>query len=141
MASRLKVAGQTTLAGSLPEAGLQLAIEICANAIVWRTDRFKFPDGKTLDWTCNKVQISSAWYNIAAPRIMNWAEVPKSERVRLFMQCIHFAPPAMTILDPFMDTGDVLIAAIRLKKKFVGIEINQQRCDKAVKRIQERKKV
>ncbi len=138
--SGLKVAGQSTLVGSLPEAGLQLAIEICANTIVWRTDRFKLPDGKTLDWTCNKEMISSAWHNIAAPRIMNWVEVPKSERVRLFMQCIHFAPPATTILDPFLDTGDVLIAAIRLKKKFVGIEIDKQRCDHAVSRIQGFKK-
>jgi len=51
---------------------------------------------------------------------------------------VHILPPG-TILDPFMDTGDVLIAAIRLHRKFVGIEIDKQRCDHAINRIFELK--
>lgn len=89
--SGLKVAGQSTLFGSLPEAGLQLAIEICANTIVWRTDRYAIPRGKTLDWGCN-AHIATAWHNTSAHRMMYWSPVPKSERLRLFKQCMHITP-------------------------------------------------
>jgi hypothetical protein len=140
MDAGLKVAGQSTLAGSLPEAGLQLAIQSCDNAIVWHPDRFKLPNGKKLDWTCHKQQIATAWHNIVAPKAMMWGPLTETERQRLFIQCIDFTPQANTILDPFMATGDILIAALRRQRKFVGIEIDQQRCEQAVKRIPERKK-
>ena len=140
MDSGLKVAAQSNRIGALPLAGLQMAIEICDNAIVWRPDRYKLSIGKTLEWFCNNYQFSSAWHNIAVPRIMSWAPVPEFDRLRLFKQCIHFTPQANTILDPFMDTGDVLIAAISLRKSIVGIEIDKQRCRQAVHRIQEFKK-
>jgi hypothetical protein len=62
MDSGLKVAAQSNRIGALPEKGLQIAIEICDNAIVWRPDRFKLPIGKTLEWFCNNHQFSSAWH-------------------------------------------------------------------------------
>ncbi|RLT02736.1 MAG: hypothetical protein DWI22_20170 [Planctomycetota bacterium] len=138
MVAGLKIATQSTRIGRLPEAGLQLAIELCDNAIVWQPDRYKLAKGKTLSWVC-KGHIATAWHNIVAPRMMCWGPIPKLERVRLYKQCIHVTPKADTILDPFMDTGDVLIAAIRLHRKFVGIEIDKQRCDHAINRIFELK--
>ena len=140
MDSGLKVAAQSNRIGALPEAGLQLAIEICDNAIVWRPDRYKLPIGRKLEWFCNNHQFSAAWHNIAAPRIMSWAPVRQFDRLRLFKQCIHFTPQANTILDPFMDTGDVLIAAISLRKNFVGIELDRVRCEHALNRLLELRK-
>ena len=45
----------------------------------------------------------------------------------------------MTVLDQFMGTGDSLMASINFHKSFVGIEIDKQRCDHAIERIQKRK--
>ena len=139
MDAGLKISTQSTRIGALPEAGLQMAIDIADNSIVWRTDRYALPRGKTLDWVCNG-HIATAWHNIAAPRMMCWSPIPRSERLRLFIQCIQVTPKANTILDPFMGTGDILIAAMRLRRKFVGIEIDRQRCDYAINRFQEWKK-
>jgi hypothetical protein len=139
MDSGLGLAGQSNRPGALPEAQLLKAISIADNSIVWRTGRYRLPEGRTLEWSCSHGHVSSAWHNISAPRIMSWGLVPESDRLRLFKQCIQFTPQANTILDPFMDTGDVLIAAIILRRRFVGIEIDQQRCDQAISRIPARK--
>ena len=139
MASGLGLAGQSNRTGALPEAQLLKAISIADNAIIWCTGRYKLPIGKTLEWSCSNGHVASAWHNISVPRIMSWGLVPESDRLRLFKQCIQFTPQAHTILDPFMDTGDVMIAAIRLRRKFVGIEIDKQRCDQAIGRILVRK--
>ena len=66
--------------------------------------------------------------------------LPTLDRLRLFKQFIHFTPQANTILDPFMDTGDVLIAAISLRKNFVGIELDRVRCEHALNRLLELRK-
>lgn len=41
------------------------------------------------------------------------------------------------ILDPFMGSGTSAIAALKLKRKFVGYEISEKYVDLANKRIQE----
>ena len=133
MSSRLGLAAQSNHIGALPQAGLLMAIEMTDNAIVWRTDRYALPSGKTLDWSSSHGYVSTAWHNISDPRKMNWGLVPESDRLRLFKQCIDFAPKTVDlILDPFMDTGDVLIAAISRHKKVVGIELDEERCHHAI---------
>lgn len=140
MDSGLRLAPQTNRISLLPEAELLLAISKADNAIVWSPSRYRLPDGKALEWCCRKVHIATAWHNISFPRMMNWGDVPESDRTRLLIQCIHISPAANTILDPFMGTGDALIAARRLRRRFVGIEIDKQRCDQAINRLLEIKK-
>lgn len=41
------------------------------------------------------------------------------------------------VLDPFMGSGTTLVAAKKLGRKVVGIELNKEYCDIAVKRIKE----
>lgn len=132
MAAGRGLAAQLTPVGRFPDAELHFAIEIADNAIVWRPDRYRLPGGRRLSWSCGKYEFSSAWHNISFPRSIAWGPVPEEERIRLFKQCIQFTPQADTILDPFMDTGDVLIAAKKLRRKFVGIEIDQKRCDQVI---------
>ena len=140
MDSGSRLAPQTNRISPLPEAELLIAISKAGNAIVWSPSRYRLPEGKQLAWCCRKLHFALAWHNIAVPRMMNWGDVPESDRPRLLIQCIHITPTANTILDPFMGTGDVLIAASRLRRRFVGIEIDKQRCDQAVNRLLELKK-
>lgn len=140
MDSGLSLAPQTNRISPLPEAELLLAIEKADNAIIWQPERYRLPTGKTLKWFCGNVHIATAWHNIAAHRATSWGPVPASDRTRLLVQCIQVTPIANTILDPFMNAGDVLIAAVRLRRRFVGIEIDERRCAEAVTRLLERKK-
>jgi len=50
---------------------------------------------------------------------------------------IYTNKPNQIILDPFMGSGSVLIAAQLMKMKGVGFEINREYCDMAKKRLEE----
>ena len=47
----------------------------------------------------------------------------------------NYTEPTSLILDPFMGSGTTLVAARRLGRKAIGIEINDKYCQIAIKRI------
>ena len=51
--------------------------------------------------------------------------------------CLGFVPDAQTILDPFMGSGTTGVAAVKLGRKFIGIEIEPRYFDIACKRIED----
>ena len=46
-----------------------------------------------------------------------------------------FTKEGDTVLDPFMGSGTTMIAARKLGRKAVGIELSQKYCDIAIKRL------
>lgn len=80
----------------------------------------------------------------AASRILNLPravarldgkEHPTQKPVRLIKWCIEQFPDARTILDPFMGSGTTGVAAVKLGRKFIGIEIEPKYFDIACRRI------
>ena len=62
---------------------------------------------------------------------------PTEKPISLMSWCISFLPNAATILDPFMGSGTTGVAAIRLGRKFIGVEIEPKYFDIACRRISE----
>jgi site-specific DNA-methyltransferase (adenine-specific) len=91
-----------------------------------------------------------AWTNIGASvRIFShlWAGLcrdsevgefhhPTQKPVALMIWCLGFLPNAKLILDPFMGSGTTGVAALRLGRKFIGIEIEERWFDIACRRIE-----
>jgi site-specific DNA-methyltransferase (adenine-specific) len=50
-----------------------------------------------------------------------------------FIQC--FCPPNGVVLDPFIGSGSTAVAAKRLKRNYVGIDISEEYCNLAKERI------
>ena len=62
---------------------------------------------------------------------------PTQKPVAVMEWCLGFVPDAQTILDPFMGSGTTGVAAIKLGRKFIGIEIEPKYFDIACRRIEE----
>lgn len=65
------------------------------------------------------------------------AQHPTQKPIQLMEWCINIAPPASTILDPYMGSGTTLVAAKNLGRRAIGIEIEQKYVDIAIKRLQQ----
>jgi len=55
--------------------------------------------------------------------------------LELMKFCIHFKPDIDYVIDPFMGAGTTLVAAKELRKKAIGIEMQEQYCDIAIERL------
>lgn len=63
-------------------------------------------------------------------------EHPTQKPVGVMEWCINHLPEtAKTILDPFMGSGTTGVACVKLGRKFIGIELNEQYFDIACERI------
>lgn len=62
-------------------------------------------------------------------------EHPTQKPIALMDWCIKQFPGASVILDPFMGSGTTGVAAVKLGRKFVGIEIEPKYFDIACRRI------
>lgn len=61
---------------------------------------------------------------------------PTQKPVGLMQWCIEKSRAAGLILDPFMGSGTTLVAARNLKRRAIGIEIEEKYCEIAAKRLQ-----
>jgi site-specific DNA-methyltransferase (adenine-specific) len=63
---------------------------------------------------------------------------PAQKPEGLMRDLVHdFSMPDETILDPFMGSGTTLVAAKRLGRKAIGIELEEKYCEIAAKRLQQ----
>jgi DNA modification methylase len=63
---------------------------------------------------------------------------PTQKPVDVMKWCIEQMPPdALTILDPFMGSGTTGVAAVKLGRRFIGVEIEPKYFDIACRRIEE----
>ena len=60
---------------------------------------------------------------------------PTQKPSGLFKQILEMYPKAETIVDPFMGSGSVLLAAKLEGRKAIGIEVEEQYCEAAAKRL------
>jgi site-specific DNA-methyltransferase (adenine-specific) len=122
--------------------------------IFWGGNYFDLPPSKCfLVW--DKIQpeqfslamAEQAWTNINRPaKIFRWKSMsinggapkhhPTQKPVDLMGWCIEWLPAdCRTILDPFMGSGTTGVAAVKLGRKFIGIEIEPKYFDIACRRI------
>jgi DNA modification methylase len=130
--------------------------------ILWGANHYasRLPHGRWLAW--NKLgplepwddfcDVEFAWQNVrAADRIFSlmWKGIVQGEKVSggerwhptqkpiaLMAWCIdHLPAGCRTILDPFMGSGTTGVAAVKLGRKFIGIEIEPKYFDVACRRI------
>lgn len=134
------------------------------NVLLWGADHYRerLPaDGRWLAW--NKLgdlepwdsfsDVEFAWHSQGgASRIFSlmWKGLvsdkrrgdtgvrdhPTQKPISLMLWCIRQAGTPERILDPFMGSGTTGVAALRLGRKFVGIEIEQRWFDIACRRIE-----
>jgi DNA modification methylase len=67
--------------------------------------------------------------------LLDGKEHPTQKPVELMKWCLSLLPKARTILDPFMGSGTTGVAAARLGRKFIGIEMDEGYFNAACLRI------
>lgn len=60
---------------------------------------------------------------------------PTQKPISLMAWCIGLTTGAALVLDPFMGSGSTLVAAKKLNRRAIGIEIEEKYCEIAVKRL------
>jgi len=128
---------------------LSVILSCADEAIIWGGNYFPLPPSRCwLAWTkTNSVPTQAdmelAWTNIDSPARRFDAptggsyvrEHPTQKPLDLMKWCVDLLD-ARTILDPFMGSGTTGVAAVKLGRRFIGIEIEPKYFDIACRRIQ-----
>ncbi len=129
---------------------------ICAagrEQIIWGGNYYALPPSRGwLVWfkrdsvpTAASVELAWTSFDMNARLIDHTIAATNAERVghptqkpeRVMAWSLGFAPNAQTILDPFAGSGTTLVAAKRLGRKAIGIELSPAYCDVIVSRLRQ----
>lgn len=139
-----------------PQELVELAVSIASQSIVWGGNYFRLPTSRGwLVWTKtgnapSMADLEMAWTSMdmnsrrfeksvasaSREKDLQNAAHPTQKPLELMKWSIGFVPDAKTILDPFMGSGTTGVAAVKLGRKFIGIEIEPKYFDIACRRIQ-----
>jgi site-specific DNA-methyltransferase (adenine-specific) len=61
---------------------------------------------------------------------------PTQKPIALMLWCLEKSKTTGAVLDPFLGSGTTAVACERLKRKWIGIEIEERYCEIAAKRIE-----
>ncbi len=76
------------------------------------------------------------WNGMARENLEVRYDHPTQKPASVMAWCIEQAGCAQTILDPFMGSGTTLVAAKRLGRQCIGIEIEERYCEIAARRVE-----
>ena len=68
------------------------------------------------------------------------SEHPTQKPIDLFLWCMSLSNTVGLVLDPFLGSGTTAVACERLKRRWIGIEIEEKYCAIAKKRIEAERK-
>lgn len=130
------------------------------NQILWGAEHYaqRLPEGRWLAWDkLNGVDsydsfsdVEFAWFNQkGAARIFRylWKGIcrdgekdtrrthPTQKPVALMAWCLSLVPDAALIIDPYMGSGTTLVAAKKMGRRAIGIELNEAYCADAARRL------
>lgn len=134
----------------VPHDVVSALAEMADSAIIWGGNYFDLPPSRCwLVWNkpergFSLAEAELAWTNIDAvvrvfdaPRSEPDREHPTQKPVSLMRWCISKLPKANTILDPFAGSGTTGVAAVKLGRRFIGIEREPRYFEIALRRIEE----
>jgi DNA modification methylase len=91
-----------------------------------------------LAWTSLDENVREITHNPLARGDYKNKQHPTQKPLQVMLWCLEkIVPAARTIIDPFMGSGSTGVAAIELRREFVGIEREQTYFDAACRRISE----
>lgn len=140
-----------------PHEAVALAIAACDEAIIWGGNYFALPPSRgwlvwsktgnapsmadlEMAWTSMDMNARSFEKSVKSASLeknLQTAAHPSQKPVELMAWSIGFLAKSSNVLDPFMGSGTTGVAAVKLGRKFTGIEIDPGYFDIACRRISE----
>lgn len=139
-------------ATTTPQA-VYLAIQHADDSIIWGGQFYELEPARgwlvwnkiIRNWSSSEAEL--AWTTIKTPnRAFDYSHGqlategkhfhPTQKPLPLMLWCIASLPGAVSILDPFMGSGTTGVAAVKLGRRFTGIEIDPGYFDIACRRIE-----
>jgi DNA modification methylase len=124
-------------------------IESAETSIIWGGNYYNLPGSRCwLSWEKTSrmptmADFELAWTNMDKPSKSYVADRnpdgkrvhPTQKPVGLLKWCLGFLPEAKTVLDPYMGSGTTLVACKAEGRHAIGIDISEQYCESAAKRL------
>lgn len=131
----------------LKQKDFEILLSVGNVKIIWGANNYIVPPSRCwLLWQKPYLPTLSdfemAWTNIDAPskefknnRISKHNGHPTEKPTSLMCWCIEISKTNGIILDPFLGSGTTAIAAERLNRRWIGIEISEEYCKISAKRL------